>query len=144
LQALILTSGEKMILTPTYHVFDLYKVHQDATFLPSRLSSEDYELGGKKIPALNASGSVAKDGSVHISIVNVNPDKNISFECELKGGQMKNSVSGRILTANTLNARNTFEVPETVKITEFNKISIKNNIMKIEIPAKSVVVLEIK
>jgi alpha-L-arabinofuranosidase len=143
LQALILTSGEKMIVTPTYHVFDLYKVHQDATFLPSRLTAEDYELAGKKVPALNVSSSVAQDGSVHISIVNINPEKNISFEVELKG-KMKNSVSGKILTAKSLDTHNTFEEPEAVKIGEFNKAVIKNNIVKVEIPAKSVVVLEVK
>jgi alpha-N-arabinofuranosidase len=144
LQALILTKEEKMILTPTYHVFDLYKVHQDATFLPFLLVSEDYEMVGKKIPMLNVSSSVTSDGSIHISIVNIHPDKNISFECELKGGQQKKYVSGKILTAKTLQTHNTFDVPEAVKITDFNKVTIKNNILKLDLPAKAIVVLKIK
>ena len=53
LQAMILTDEEKMLLTPTYWVFEMYKVHQDATRLPVKLESPDYEFDGKKIPALS-------------------------------------------------------------------------------------------
>jgi alpha-N-arabinofuranosidase len=73
LQAMILTDKEKMILTPTYHVFDLYRVHQDAVLLPIELRIEDYEHGGKKLPALSVSSSQAQDGSLNLSIVNAHP-----------------------------------------------------------------------
>jgi alpha-L-arabinofuranosidase len=144
LQALILTSGDKMILTPTYHVFDMYKVHQDATFIPSKLTSENYSLKDKTVPALSVSCSKSSDGTINISIVNLNPAKNIPFECELKGGKNMKSVSGKILTAATIQSYNSFENPETLKINPFKDYSLKNNNIRVQVPAKSVIVLEIK
>jgi alpha-N-arabinofuranosidase len=143
LQAMILTDKEKMILTPTYHVFDLYQVHQDALFLPSELQTESYELNGKKISALNISSSKAGDGSINISIVNVHPEKSIPLECELRGIKAIR-VSGKILTAKKLHSHNTFGQPDEVKIADFNKASLSNNLLKVEMPAKSVVVLNVK
>jgi alpha-N-arabinofuranosidase len=143
LQAMILTDKEKMLLTPTYHVFDLYKVHQDALFLPSELTAEDYVYEGRKIPALSASCSKAQDGSINLSLVNVHPNKSFSLECELRGAKASR-VSGRILTATKLEAHNTFERPENVKVADFSKAVLSNNALKVEMPAKSVVVLNIK
>jgi alpha-N-arabinofuranosidase len=143
LQAMILTDKEKMILTPTYHVFDLYKAHQDALFLSSELQTEDYEHDGRKIPALSVSSSKAQDGSINISIVNVHPIKNIFLECEVRGIKATR-VSGRILTAPQLNSHNTFDRPDNVKIADFNKASLNNNVLKVEMPAKSVVVVNVK
>ena len=143
LQAMILTDKEKMILTPTYHVFDLYKVHQDAVFLPSELKTEDYEHNGQKIPALNVSSSKARDGGINISIVNVHPEKNFSLECELRGIQTTR-VSGQILTGPKLNSHNTFDQPANAKIADFKGVVLQNNVIKIEMPAKSIVVLNVK
>lgn len=140
LQALILTEGEKMLLTPTYHVFDLYKVHQEATYLPIDLVSEDYEQNGRKIAALNVSASRSEDGTVNISIVNVHPDKAMALECELRGADLKN-ISGQILTSAKLNDHNTFDQPDKIKPVSFDKARIRNNRLTVEIPAKSVVVL---
>ena len=80
LQAVILTDKEKMLLTPTYHVFDLYQMHQDAEWLPLQFASPDYTLGTEKIPALNASASKDKNGTVHISLVNLDPNKPLALE----------------------------------------------------------------
>lgn len=132
-----------MILTPTYHVFDLYKVHQDARFLPTALHTEEYQHNGKSMPALSVSSSRAQDGSVNISIVNVHPNKNIPLECELRGVKPAR-VSGRMLTAPNLNSHNTFAQPGNVKIVDFTKATLKNGVLKIEVPAKSVVVLQVK
>jgi alpha-N-arabinofuranosidase len=143
LQAMILTDKEKMLLTPTYHVFDLYKVHQDALFLPTELKTEDYEHNGRKIPALHVSSSKAQDGSINISIVNVHPAKDILLECELRGIKATR-VAGKILTAPNLNSHNTFGQPDNVKIADFNKAALSNNMLKIEMPAKSVMVVNVK
>src|SRR5699024_1904783 len=68
LQALALTKRNKMLLTPTYYVFDLYKKHQDAILLPIKLESPDYELSdGEKIPAINGSASIDSTGKIHLS-----------------------------------------------------------------------------
>lgn len=74
LQALIFTNNEKMLLTPTYHVFDLYQVHQDATLIPLNIQSKDYQFNNQKIKAINASASKDKNGAVHISLVNLDPN----------------------------------------------------------------------
>ena len=79
LQSLILTDKDKMLLTPTYHIFDLYKVHQDAKYLPVKLNSPDYELDGKKIPAVSISASQDASGKIHISLVNLDPHNNITI-----------------------------------------------------------------
>jgi alpha-N-arabinofuranosidase len=143
LQSVILTQDDKMILTPTYHVFDLYKVHQDATYLNSSLNTEDYVYEDKKLPALSVSASRSEDGTINISIVNINPDKDIDLQCEIRGADVK-TATGRILTAPTLNAHNTFDQPNNVKLADFTKMKLRNNIVELKVPSKSVLVLRFK
>jgi alpha-L-arabinofuranosidase len=143
LQAVILTEDEKMLLTPTYHVFDLYKVHQDAIHLPIHLATENYEYNGRKIPALNVSASRSEDGFINISIVNVHPTKSIPLDVDLRGANAKN-VTGRMLTSANLNDHNTFDNPNKVRITDYNRAQLRNNNLKAEIPAKSIVVLRVR
>jgi alpha-N-arabinofuranosidase len=143
LQSVILTQDDKMILTPTYHVFDLYKVHQDATYLNSSLNTEDYVYEDKKLPALSVSASRSDDGTINISIVNINPDKDIDLQCEIRGADVKN-VTGRILTAPTLDAHNTFDQPNNVNLADFTKMKLSNNIVELKVPSKSVLVLRFK
>jgi len=144
LQAIILTKDDKMILTPTYHVFDMYKVHQDATLLPSVLvKNVDLRSDDQEIPALNVSSSKSADGFINISIVNIHPDKDIQLECDLQGADVK-SVSGQIITAPKLNVHNTFDQPENITLKNFDGAKVKNNIIMVTIPAKSVVMLRTK
>lgn len=143
LQALILTRDEKMLVTPTYHVFDLFKVHQDATLLPAQLKSVDYLHGGEKLPALSASCSRAVDGSISVTIVNVNPDDDLPMQCEVRGAAIK-QVSAKILTADSLDAHNTFEQPDKVKVGNFNELSVNNDLVDFTIPAKSILLITMK
>ncbi|WP_052346467.1 alpha-N-arabinofuranosidase [Hymenobacter swuensis] len=143
LQAVILTEKEKMLLTPTYHVFDLYQVHQDAQYLPLQFQSPDYVLGGEKIPALNASASKDKNGAVHISLVNLDPNKALTLETVLPGVSWK-TVSGRILTSANVADYNTFDKPATVKLADFKGAKKKGSNLAVTLPARSVVVLELK
>ena len=142
LQSLILTDNEKMVLTPTYHVFDLYQVHKEATFLPFNLSSEEYELNGKKISALSATSSKSADGSVNISLVNVHPSKTITLTSTLKNISAK-QVSARILTGE-MHAHNTFEKPNNVGTKEFKQFKLKGDQLTVDVPAGSVVVLALR
>lgn len=143
LQSLILTEGEKMLLTPTYHVFEMYKVHQNATLLPTDLQCNDYQLGDEKIPVLSASASEDKYGKIHISICNMDPENAAPLDCELPGISVK-KVSGRLLTAPAINSHNTFNNPEVVHPIAFQEASISGNRITTMIPAKSVVMLEIE
>ena len=143
LQAVILTKGDKMILTPTYHVFRMFRVHQDAQLLNTDLRCEDYVVGDRKIPAISASASVDKEGKVHISIANLNPNKEITLNCPLIGETFKN-VTGEVLTAKEMNAHNTFEAPESIKPASFSGYKLKDGMLTVTMPPKSVVVLELK
>ncbi len=143
LQALILTNKEKMLLTPTYHVFDLYKVHQDATLLPVKFFSPDYAFGADKLPAINASASKDKDGAVHISLVNADPHNAIKINASLLGLEYKN-VSGQILTSAAFTDINTFDNPNNVKPAAFTGFKTGGDGLAVTLPPLSVVVLEIK
>jgi alpha-N-arabinofuranosidase len=141
LQSMVLTDREKMLLTPTYHVFEMYKMHQGATSLPLELSSPDYVRGEHRIPAVSAGASRAAGGRVHLSLVNADPSRDAAVSCELRGFAPAR-VSGRILTAAAMSAHNTFAAPGTVQPRPFAGATLDSGRLKIALPAKSVVVLE--
>jgi alpha-N-arabinofuranosidase len=144
LQALVLTKGNQMLLTPTYHVFDLYKVHQDAKWLPVNFNSPDYEVDGRTIPAVNISASLdTTTGYIHISFVNLDPNKKISFRSNLVGIKWQ-SVQGQILTSKKLTDINTFENPNNIKIVSFNGAKKEGSDLVVDLPPQSVVVLELR
>jgi alpha-L-arabinofuranosidase len=143
LQAMILTDKEKMLLTPTYHVFEMYTAHQDATLLPTELTCADYQFGQDKIPALNVSASRDKSGKIHVSLCNLNPNTSAEVNCALSGLQPK-AMSGRVLTSPTMQAHNTFEEPDAVKPAMFNAFKLTGDGFTATLPARSVVVLEME
>jgi alpha-N-arabinofuranosidase len=143
LQSMILTDGEKMLLTPTYHVFEMYKVHQDATLLPVELTAPEYRLEQSSVPALQASASRDKSGAIHISIVNLDPNRAAQVNMKVSGATPKN-ITGRVLTAQSMNAVNTFERPEAVKPTAFTNFKTEGGAITLSLPSKSVVVLELR
>jgi alpha-N-arabinofuranosidase len=145
LQAMILTEGENMILTPTYHVFDMYKVHQDSELLSVDSSIETYEYNGEIIPQASVSASKCANGKVHISLCNMDHQNKADFDIELRGLNMKAiNVNGTILTASTMNAHNTFEQPEAVKPVEFHTFAVADNKLAAQLPPMSVVTLTIE
>ena len=93
LQAVILTEDEKMLLTPTYHVMEMYNVHQDASLLPLTVKSNDYTVGNAKLPAISASASRDKNGLVHVSLVNIDAKKAQDISININGAKFK-SVFG--------------------------------------------------
>ncbi len=143
LQALILTDKAKMLLTPTYHVFDMYKVHQDAKYLAINLKSPDYDVNGKNIPAINVSASQDATGKIHISLVNVDMNKAVSISTQLKDLKWS-AVTGEILTSANITDVNTFQQPSKLHINNFTGAKKDGDDLKVTIPAKSVVMLELK
>lgn len=143
LQSVILTKDDKMVLTPTYHVFRMFRVHQGAKLLNTDLKCEDYELGGKKIPAVSASASLDIEGKMHITLANLNPGKEIILTCPVIGDTFK-TATGEILTAGEMAAFNSFENPENVKPATFNGFKLKDGMLTITLPSKSVVAIELK
>jgi alpha-N-arabinofuranosidase len=143
LQAMALTDKEKLLLTPTYHVFEMFTPHQDATLLPVELQCADYAMGAEKIPGLNASVSRDKAGTIHASLCNLNPNAAAELACDLQGAKAQ-SISGRVLTAETMQAHNTFDKPEAVQPATFAGCKLTQGGFSARLPAKSVVVLELK
>jgi alpha-L-arabinofuranosidase len=145
LQAMILTNGNKMVLTPTYHVFNMYKVHGNATLVPAMLSCEKYSFGNESIPAISQTVSKNADGRLHVTVSNLNPNKEIALSVELYGKTPVKIKSGTLLTAPMFNSVNTFDKPETVKPVEFKGYKIiSGNLLEVTLPAKSVITLEIE
>jgi alpha-N-arabinofuranosidase len=143
LQAMVLTQDDKMVRTPTFYVYKLYVPHQDATMLPTQVKCDDYTFGEDKIPALNASASMDGEGRVHISIVNTDPNKLKEIECAVYGKAIS-KLQGQIITAAKINAYNDFDKTELVKIEEFDGMQAKNGKIHLDMPAKSIVMLEVE
>jgi alpha-N-arabinofuranosidase len=119
LQALILTEGDRMLVTPTYHVFEMFTPHHDADLLPIEYDTGSYIMEDMALPQISASAS-RKDGQVFVSLVNLSHhdsaeialglDRDYQFRC------------GRILTADTLDAHNTFDRPDALQPAEFSSV----------------------
>lgn len=144
LQSVILTEGEKMILTPTYHVFDMYKVHQDAERLATHHSGADYEMNGEKIPQVSVTASRDEAGKIHVSLCNVSHAEQSDVKIQLRGlsGAVKQIV-GRQLAADSLDAHNTFESPEVLKPAAFTAFEQEGDVLRAKLAPMSVTVLEI-
>src|SRR3984957_12928177 len=135
LQAMILTDKEKMLLTPTYHVFDMYQAFMGATPYPATVSGPDYVQGDNKLPMVDVSAARNKDGKLVLSIVNTNPDHAVQVVTNLTG-----SAHGRILTAFAMDAHNSFDAPNMVHPLSFQS-STQDGKMSFDMPAKSVAVV---
>jgi len=143
LQAVVLTEGEKMILTPTYHVMEMYNVHQDATHLPLDITTGSYSLEGEQLPAISASASKDAAGAVHISLVNIDAKSQHEITINLRGGKF-NTVTGRILSSANVQDYNSFQKPAQIKPVTFKGASLKDGLLKVTLPKHSVIVLEVK
>jgi alpha-N-arabinofuranosidase len=143
LQAMILTQDTEIVLTPTYHVFDMYQVHQDAELLPVRLDTASYSFEENEIPKLNVSGSRNKFGKVHITVCNLDPKQAEPLDVQLRGEVVVEDVTGRVLTAERVDSHNSFGRPAEVFPVDFEEFEIQRNHLSTTIPAKSVVLLEV-
>jgi alpha-N-arabinofuranosidase len=114
LQAMIFTRDEKMLLTPTYHVFKMYVPFQDATFLPVQFDAGTYKHGDIEVPRVDAIAAKAKDGKVWVALTNLDPHRAATVNLQIPGVKATR-VRGETLVAPKFNSVNTFEAPETVK-----------------------------
>jgi alpha-N-arabinofuranosidase len=140
LQAMILTDKERMILTPTYHVFEMYKVHQNGTLIPVEVTAPEYKFGQAAIPSLHASASRDRSGRLHISIVNLDPNRSAQVSMRITGATA-GSITGQVLTAPAMNTTNTFDKPDAVRPVPFTGLKIEGDRILLNLPSKSVVVL---
>jgi len=142
LQAMILTDGPKMVLTPTYHVFEMYKVHMGATYLPIEIQCDSLVTNNKKFASISVSASKDTKGLIHITLANVDPDKEQKIEIDL--GSLKIAkVTGTILTAKTIDSYNTFESPNVVTPSVFKGAKVSKKGLTVTVPAKAIISLEL-
>jgi alpha-L-arabinofuranosidase len=143
LQAMILTKGPQMVLTPTYHVFHMFRPFQDATLLPTELQAPRYTLGSESVPGISVSAARTATGAIAVALVNLDPRKATPVTLSIAGAKAR-TVTGEILTATALDAHNTFESPDAVKPAPFTGAVLKDSKLSLSLPAKSVVVLSLQ
>ena len=113
LQAMIITDKEKMVLTPTYHVFKMYLPFQDAIFVPVTFDAGTYTHGDIRLPRLDAIAAKDASGKLWLEITNLDPEESVEIEAELAGIQVK-SAAGEMLTAPEVDSVNSFGAPNAV------------------------------
>lgn len=158
LQAMVLTKDDKMVLTPTYYIFKMYKPHMDAKYIPTDIENYDVKLvpnerhaanpdepTTRPLPMFSSTASKDKSGKLHISLSNVKVDEAQTVTVNLKGFKA-NKVTGTILSSDKVNDCNTFEAPNKVQLVELKdaKIDKKTGAITVEMPALSIVTLEVE
>lgn len=139
LQSVILTEGDKMVKTPTYHVFDMYKVHQGADLLDLNiLKNHKYN----DMDSVNISASRDVNGKVNITLTNCNHLESVECELDIVGVTVS-SAKGSIITHSKLDAHNNFHNTDEVTIVDFSDFKIENGVLKVKMPSKSVVAISI-
>ncbi len=149
LQSMILTDQKgtgHMVLTPTYHVFEMYRPFQESTYLPIEVNCENKQVRGdrrspqRNVPVVSASAARTADGKIILSLVNIDVEQTQSVDITLEGTTAK-AVTGRVLTSKSVADYNDFDHPSTVAPREFKDAKLKKNILSVKLPAKSIVVL---
>ncbi len=141
LHAMVLTRDDKMVKTPSFYVFKMYKVHHDALMLPLDIRCRPYENNGKSVPSLSASASKDKTGKINITITNVDPESGVNTRLIIDDSSTYTVEHAEIITADHMNALNNFDTDEAVTINPFKDVSQKGNEIQVNMPSKSVVLI---
>jgi alpha-N-arabinofuranosidase len=142
LQAMILTDREKMLLTPTYHVFRMYVPFQDATFVPVRFEAGTCTLGDVTLPRVDAIAARDKAGKLWLAVTNLDPNRPVTVEATL-AGVTPQSAAGQTLTAPKVDSVNTFEAPNTVLPKPF-AAKVQGGTVALTLEPKSVTVVSVE
>jgi alpha-N-arabinofuranosidase len=138
-QAMILTDKERMMLTPTYHVFDMYQPFQGATPYPVGISGPLYARNDKTLPTVDVSATRAKDGKLYLALANLDPHRSAEVTTNIRGRAV-----GRVLTAVAMDSHNTFATPEAVHPKPFSGSTDRRGKLQLNLPPKSVVVVAVE
>lgn len=139
LQAIILTEGEKLILTPTYHVFDLFKGHQDGRFLPIAFDKEANRIC-QSLPQVDLSASL-KEKTLTISIVNLSTKEPARVSLDIASEDLA-TVCGRLIRGRPTD-HNTFEKPKTIGVENLEGITVLSHGLQLDLPPCAIASLEI-
>jgi alpha-N-arabinofuranosidase len=143
LQAMILTSKDKLVLTPTYHAFAMYTPFQDATSVPAKIENNPvYKVDKFSMPTLSATAARGKDGKLYIGLVNSNANQPAELTLQV-GANAPKAVKGKLLTAGAMDAQNELGKPAQVVPQAFEAQAADGKLL-IKLPAKSVVVVAVE
>ena len=143
LQAMILTKGDKIALTPTYYAFKMYVPFQEATVVPIDYTPPQFKHGAQSLPAYNASVAKGKDGKYYIGIAVLDPENSVDLSIDL-GGLSVTKVSGQVMTAAKLDAMNAIGVAPVVVPVDYKGAKLSGGVLKASLPPRSVVVLSLQ
>jgi len=141
LQAMIMTDKEKMVLTPTYHVFKMYVPFQDATFIPVTFNAGTYTNGDVTLPRVDVIAAKDASGKLWLALTNVDPNNIVEIEVNIPGSRA-NTASGETLTAAKVDSVNTFDAPNTVTPKPITA-KLQNGKLTIKLDPKSVTVVSL-
>ena len=141
LQAMIMTDKEKMVLTPTYHVFKMYVPFQDATFIPVTFNAGTYTNGDITLPRVDAIAAKDSSGKLLLGLINVDPNRFVEIEVSINGLNVT-SASGETLTAPKVDSVNTFNAPNKVTPKPISA-KVQGGKLTIKLEPKSVTVVSI-
>ena len=142
LQAMVLTTDRDILLTPTFHVFEMYRVHQQAARLPLRVECGEFDHEGDALPRLSASASRGEE-TIGLTISNLDPDASAAVAINLRG-VAPDIVSARVLTADGVDAHNSFERPEAVVPSELGGCAVDGSVVTAELPPGCVAALSLR
>lgn len=142
LQSMILTDGERMLLTPTYHVFNMYVPFQDATALPLQLQQGTYRFEDIDLPRVDGIAARGQDGHVYVALTNIDPNRAVTVAVDIEGVSAA-AATGHVLTSTTVDAVNSFDRPHRVQPETF-AVQASDGRLRFELPPKSVSVLRIE
>jgi alpha-N-arabinofuranosidase len=142
LQAMILTDGPKMALTPTYHAFQMYIPFQGATFLPTEITTPNYSLGPNTVPAVSVTAARDTEGKLVYALVNLDPNREALVTTRING-TTATGASGRVLTSKAMDAHNTPDAPDVIGPVKISATRAKEGIV-LRLPAKSLTVVRVQ
>jgi len=143
LQSMIRTDGPRMVLTPTYYAFLMYRPFQGATAIPVNVSTPNYTIGSETVPAIDVTAARGADGTTYVGLINADPNQPADVSLSLPGSAQRR-VTGELLTGAKMDSRNDFGQAEQVRTVPFSSARWSGGTLDVSMPAKSVVVLTIK
>ncbi|MFA6113698.1 MAG: alpha-L-arabinofuranosidase C-terminal domain-containing protein [Sphingomonas sp.] len=143
LQAMILTDGDKMVVTPTYQIFGMYVPWQDATQLPVDMTSPWYNKDQWTMQSLSSSAVRGADGVVHVSLANLDPVNALTVTLNVDGSTAS-TLTGSVLTADRIDAHNRIGEPLAVAPRDIAPVAVTGGKAVLTLPAKSVTVVALK
>lgn len=143
IQAMVLTEADKMLRTPTYHVFHMYKVHQDAERIYLDIDTKMLEVDGKEYPQVSASASKTATGEVNISLCNLDKNEDVTLTIDVRG-MNASAASAEVITSENMRDHNTFENPDKITPKKLNNVTLDQGLITVTLPKMAVSTLKIK